>query len=557
MDSPRVSTVARLTVKDLPSFAATGVPSDSSATSTPAAPQTAPSTSSSGSEPDPCPGTSGTLRVPALLALPAGRLLLVHDHRPAPRATDWTSGGGALPDDLPNPNTLWLRFSDDAGATWSAPRRLVPGLGRAGEAGSPVAAGPRVEQEPGLGAGPRAESLTCGEVQAADTHDVPPYLRVTGVSDPSLLLGQDGSVHLFAAASTDVGLFGAHAPTRPARRDQLPEPGTLRLLHAVSRDGAETWSWEDLTDLFLPARAGDPAAANLAPGDAADGDVSPEGSGAVGFPVSGHGTSVGGRLVQPVVLALAPRPDGSRPVRAQALVSDDAGATWRLASPIPAPACESAASLAGGAATSGVDEWAVAGLPGTQTLVVSARDGGYGGSRLVCRSEDGGRTWSVPRPEPGLPDPGCNGGLVAVPASDEGALVGDEASTLLVCSHAADPRERRHGRLTVSRDGGRSWEVLAEVTGPDEPFAYSDLAWVPASGRTDVAGAGVSVGGEPGVDRRVRCHGGEDPDGSTPSGAPTVRDRGLGAGDAGGAGGLLVVVAEDPEVGLLVRRLWW
>lgn len=519
MDSPRARIVARLTVTDLPSLAhaaadvpavparsdvpsgpamsgVLSVPAASDVPSGPAAPSTSalpsvPSTSHPGIGPAP----TGTLRVPALLALPTGRLLLVHDHRPTPRATDWAAGG-ALPDDLPNSNTLWLRLSDDAGASWSQPRRLVPGLSQGGREDS----------------------------------DVPPFLRVTGVSDPSLLLGPDGAVHLFAAASTDVGLFGAHAPTRPTRPDHLPEPGTLRLLHAVSRDDGETWAWEDLTDLFLPA-----------PGVA---------SGGVGFPVSGHGTSVDGRLVQPLVTALPPRQDGSRPVRAQALVSDDDGATWRLALPIPAPAQETAASLAGGAATSGVDEWAVVGLPPADlpeatevdgvdegvagatsagsvpgaataaeaergvraagTLVVSARDGGYGGSRLVARSKDGGRSWSVPQPERGLPDPGCNGGLVAVPASAiarrgvlgaDGEVVLSNAATapgtgaagdrlaatgsvdvtawVLVCSHAADPAARRCGRLTASWDSGRTWQALADLTGPEESFAYSDLAWLP------------------------------------------------------------------------------
>ena len=59
----------------------------------------------------------GSLRVPALIAVPDGPLLLVHDHRPRPGAGAWREHGGALPDDLPNPNSLWLRRSEDAGAT--------------------------------------------------------------------------------------------------------------------------------------------------------------------------------------------------------------------------------------------------------------------------------------------------------------------------------------------------------------------------------------------------------------------------------------------------------
>ena len=247
-------------------------------------------------------GSSGSLRVPALVALPDGPLLLVHDHRPRPGAGAWREHGGALPDDLPNPNSLWLRRSDDAGVTWSAPQRLMPD-----------AAG------------------------------------VGGVSDPSVLYDpRTGRLHLFAAAATDVGLFGAHPPSRSAREGLAPEPGTLRLLHAVSPDAGITWDWEDLTALLAP--------------------TAERPDGVVGFPVSGHGLALAhgahaGRLVQPLVTALAPRPDGTRPVRATALLSDDAGATWFLGRDVPAPEGAGAASLAGGAATTGVDEWALAELP--------------------------------------------------------------------------------------------------------------------------------------------------------------------------------------------------
>ena len=72
-----------------------------------------------------------SLRVPALVRLPGGRLLLAHDHRPVPRPTDWAGRGGALPDDLPNPNSLWLRTG--SGGFWGPPRRLDPGLPGSGQ----------------------------------------------------------------------------------------------------------------------------------------------------------------------------------------------------------------------------------------------------------------------------------------------------------------------------------------------------------------------------------------------------------------------------------------
>ncbi|WP_196717373.1 exo-alpha-sialidase [Actinomyces trachealis] len=378
------------------------------------------------------PGSpTGDLRVPALLALPDSTLLLVHDHRPPGATCGWSQSGGALPGDLPNPNTLWLRRSGDGGATWSIPQPLRPGSG---------------------------------------------CTLVVGLSDPSLLLSADGTVHLFAAASTDVGLFGAHPPTRPAVPDTPAEPGTLCLLHAHSRDGGATWTWRDLTDLCLP------------------GPDQP--AGLVAFPVSGHGlalagsqatgtkatgTSFPGRLVQPLVTALPACPDGSRPVRARALLSDDAGATWYLGQEVPPPAQADAKSLAGGASTSGVDEWAVAELA-DGTLVLSARDGGYGGNRLHAFSTDGGRNWSVPQGQPELPDPGCNAALLTIPST-----------TTLLCTHASHPHARQLGRLSLSSDGGTTWRPLAELTAAPEPFGYSDASLLPATVGDAAAGL-ASVG---------------------------------------------------------------
>ena len=326
-----------------------------------------------------------SLRVPALVRLPGGRLLLAHDHRPVPRPTDWAGRGGALPDDLPNPNSLWLRTG--SGGFWGPPRRLDPGL-------------------PG----------------------------VTGLSDPCLTVGSGGVVHLLASASTGTGLFGARTPTHPAVPGQPPEPGTLRLLHAVSHDGGTTWRWSDITDVCLPSSTWP--------------------RGAVVFPASGHGTRLrhgpwAGRLVQPVVAALTPRPDGSRPVRSAALLSDDSGNTWRLGSPLPAVPGTEATSLAGGAATSGTDEHALAELPDGR-LVTSARDGAYGGTRWTSWSTDGGQTWGELLHADDLPDPGPGG-----PGRRAAAALPRLLPPRPTCREALGERGRR--------------AHLAGVRGPDGP----------------------------------------------------------------------------------------
>ncbi|WP_366181221.1 sialidase family protein [Actinomyces timonensis] len=346
---------------------------------------------------------AGSLRVPALLARPGGDLLLVHDLRPRPDGDAWRSAGGALPDDLPNPNRLFLRRSGDGGATWDEPVPLDP--------------------DPAVLPG------------------------ITGISDPSLIAAPDGALHLLAAAGSGVGLFGARPPRLPWSRGEPPEPGTMRLLHAVSSDEGATWRWRDATDAALPsARWPD---------------------GAVLFPVSGHGIATPAGLVQPVVVALAPREDGSRPLRSACLLSSD-GAAWRLGDPVPL-GDGAAASLAGGAATSGTDEHAVApATPAGDLLVMSARDASYGGTRLESTSVDGGMTWARPEAVPALSDPGCNAGMAGLP----------DGSLLL--SHSSDPAARRAGRLSTRGADGQ-WRALAGLTGPDEPFGYSDLVILPGS----------------------------------------------------------------------------
>ena len=363
----------------------------------------------------------GRLRVPALAALPwtagAGaarpgrppQLVLVHDHRPAVApGADWRTSGGALPDDLPHPNTLWLRASSDGGAAWSPPAALAP---------DPAAV-------PGL----------------------------TGLSDPCLLADPaTGHLHLLAAGAIDVGLFGARPPRCPTVQGGPPEPGTLRLLYAVSRDAGANWRWRDLSDACLPQGAG------------------PWAQGAVVFPVSGHGLALsGGRLVQPVVAVVGDRA-GGRVLRAACLLSDDGGARWRLGRSVPEArsTARAAASLAGGAPTRGTDEHAVVELPGGLVLM-SARDGAYGSTRLSALSCDGACGWGPAEPQGDLPDPGCNGALGLLP--DGRAVV----------SHSCDPRGRLRGRLSVREPDG-TWHPLADLGG-DGGFGYSDLAVLPAPG---------------------------------------------------------------------------
>lgn len=399
------------------------------------------------------PGAS--LRVPALAALPDGTLLLVHDRRPLPVGESWRRAGGALPDDLPNPNTLWLRSSSDCGATWSPPQRLDPDL--------PGITG---ISDPSLIVAPcRPEPAHCGP-EPPGPHREGHRIGALGPTAGPPAGDRRPVVHLLATAAGDVGLFGAHPPARRARPGQTPEPGTLRLLHATSRDCGATWCWRDITDAALPSTAWP--------------------NGAVLFTVSGHGLALRhpgrtGRLIQPVVAALEPGPDGARPLRSACLLSEDSGASWHLGEAVPTTAATGAASLSGGAATCGVDEHAVVELADGR-LLTSARDGAYAGTRLSAWSIDGGQSWSAAHRQNDLPDPGCNAGLAALP---DGRLL---------LSHAANSTARREGRLSLSVEGA-SWRPLVRLRHAEIPFGYSDLALVPA-GRTGATRA-VVVAEEP------------------------------------------------------------
>lgn len=134
---------------------------------------------------------------------------------------------------------------------------------------------------------------------------------------------------------------------------------------ARSSDGGLTWAHDDRSGEIWPGWAG-----SL-------------------FPTSGNGIRLSsGRLAQPFVFREA---GGDGRVAALAL-SDDHGQTWRL-----------------GEAVAGADESKCVELPDGR-LVLHSRARPH---RLVAFSSDGGETFDAPQPD--LPDPGCNGGLTALP----------------------------------------------------------------------------------------------------------------------------------------------
>ena len=76
----------------------------------------------------------GEARIPALVTLPSGRLLLFYDERPAPASGNGSDFNGlTMASDLPNPNRIrWVECTlpaeDENASKWSTPRDLPPAL---------------------------------------------------------------------------------------------------------------------------------------------------------------------------------------------------------------------------------------------------------------------------------------------------------------------------------------------------------------------------------------------------------------------------------------------
>ncbi len=112
--------------------------------------------------------------------------------------------------------------------------------------------------------------------------------------------------------------------------------------------------------------------------------------------------------------------------------------------------------------------------PANESKIVELSDGSWlvnsrvseGGTRYVHVSGDGGQTWES-RPDPELPDPGCNASIVRYSEVDADGQSG------LLFSNAADPSERRNLTVRLSYDGGVTWAAGRSVyTGPS---AYSSM----------------------------------------------------------------------------------
>jgi len=144
-------------------------------------------------------------------------------------------------------------------------------------------------------------------------------------------------------------------------------------------------------------------------------------------------------------------------VAAAAILSDDGGASWRVAA---------------GAPLAAMDESAIAVAAANGSLLLNMRNRHANAScdcRAVARSEDGGERWSPISFDAALIEPVCQGSLVALNGS-------------LFFSNPASKTERAQLTVRRSDDGGASWR------------AQTWLAWAPASAGYTCIAAGEPLG---------------------------------------------------------------
>ncbi len=137
-------------------------------------------------------------------------------------------------------------------------------------------------------------------------------------------------------------------------------------------------------------------------------------------------------------------------VRASHVIySDDQGDTWHL----------------GGSAGADTDEATVAELSDGR-VVLNMRYEGATRARAVATSDDGGLSWSATTLDESLPEPGCEGSLLAAP---EGLLFANPATTTRF------PRD--HVTVRLSTDDGASWPYARLLS--EGPSAYTSLTRLP------------------------------------------------------------------------------
>jgi len=146
-----------------------------------------------------------------------------------------------------------------------------------------------------------------------------------------------------------------------------------------------------------------------------------------------------------------------REYRAHGFYSDDHGKSYQVSESLTFP---------------GSNESTAAPLSGDRLLMSVRNQEGTVRQRILAYSSDGGSTWEEEYFEPQLPDPVCQGSLLALGV--------EKGKTILAHSNAADPKDRNHLTVKISTDEGRTWDRSLPIDSSSDPkksswTAYSDL----------------------------------------------------------------------------------
>ncbi|WP_051191870.1 exo-alpha-sialidase [Microbacterium luticocti] len=290
--------------------------------------------------------------------------------------------------DAPNPNSIMMRRSTDNGQTWGPVREIA-----------------------------------AGQVASAQH----------GYSDPSIVVDHDtGHVFVFSLYSKNQGFFGSVYGNDDADRNVMSAAVT------ESPDGGVTWKAPRLiTADVKPAN-----------GSVVDGTYVPVAGDVKGaFATSGDGTQLrygehAGRLIQQYA-GIVRQADGSEPIQAYSVYSDDHGATWQMGTPV--------GDL--------MDENKVVELSDGKVML-NSRDHGNGHRRKVAVSDDGGQTYGPVTRDPALLEPTNNAAIIRLhPDAAENSA--DAKKLLFINSNSTSGRV--DGAVRVSCDDGKTWPGVRQI----------------------------------------------------------------------------------------------
>lgn len=300
--------------------------------------------------------------------------------------------------DAPNPNSIVQRRSTDNGVTW-------------GET----------------------------TVIAAGRTSAPKF----GYSDPSYVVDHErGRVFAFFVYSKDQGFHGSEYGDDDANRNVIG----AAVMH--SDDKGITWSEPRLITDVAKTSNGTTTAGVYAP---VAGDVRST------FATSGEGIQLRygshkGRLIQQYAGKVR-QADGSEPIQAYSVYSDDHGETWRR----------------GEYVGTGMDENKTVELSDGRVML-NSRDSANGRMRKVAISEDGGNSYGPVIRDPELPDPTNNASITRLhPDAAQGSA--DAKKLIFTNANNGANGDRKNGAVRLSCDDGETWPGLRTIeTGT---FGYS------------------------------------------------------------------------------------